>query len=52
MKLDHKKRNIQQTYKESMQQKKEAKKHTIEAIIILGFFILLGFLVFRNYLTW
>ncbi|MGM7721574.1 hypothetical protein [Metabacillus sp. Hm71] len=50
--LDHKKRKIQQKYRESMQQKKASKKHTLEAIFIIAFFILLGFLVFRNYLTW
>ncbi|MBZ5753755.1 hypothetical protein [Metabacillus rhizolycopersici] len=41
MKLDHRRRKIQQEYRKHMRQKKEAKKHTIEAIIIITFFALL-----------
>ncbi|WP_299093769.1 hypothetical protein, partial [uncultured Metabacillus sp.] len=44
MKLDHKKRKIQQKYRESMQQKKASKKHTLEAIFIIAFFIISEFI--------
>jgi hypothetical protein len=40
MKLDHRRRKIQQEYRKHMRQKKEAKRYTVEAIIITFFALL------------
>ncbi|MCJ8008733.1 hypothetical protein ACFFF5_08965 [Lederbergia wuyishanensis] len=47
MKLDHKKKKIQMDYREKIQQKKFAKRHTIEAIIIAA--IIFAFIILNSF---
>ncbi|MCL9635740.1 hypothetical protein ACLZHR_10290 [Priestia aryabhattai] len=52
MKLDLKRRNIQSKYREKINVKKAERQHSAEALFVFAFFILLGFLVFQNYIDW
>jgi len=52
MKLDSKRRNVQSKYREKINVKKAERQHSAEALFVFAFFILLGFLVFQNYIDW
>ncbi|GAB1770237.1 hypothetical protein [Priestia sp. RMT2NF4] len=52
MKMNSKRKNIQSKYREKMNVKKAERQHSVEALFVFAFFILLGFLVFQNYIDW